>query len=202
AGPAAAPDGGARAAAGPAAEGGPRGSPEPPTVATSDEPVLVALEARGVILRCRIAGREAWCERRLLARIHRYTLDRLRREIEPASAAELWRFLACWQHADPAFRLDGPRGVREVVRKLAGFEIPAAEWEPAILRARLRDFHFEWLDQLTLTGELVWGRLWGGGHPAVRATPICLLPREDLETWLALAALAPAAEPAPSSYAR
>src|SRR5207249_3935935 len=106
-GPAAVPDGGARAGAGPTADAGPRGGPEPPTVATSDEPVLVALEAEGVVLRCRIAGRPAWCERRLLARIHRYTLDRLRREIEPLTAAELWRFLACWQHADPAFKLEG-----------------------------------------------------------------------------------------------
>ncbi|TMQ57396.1 MAG: hypothetical protein E6K72_03745 [Candidatus Eisenbacteria bacterium] len=75
AGPAAVPDGGARAGAVPAAHAGPRGGPEPPTVAPSDEPVLIALEAEGVVLRCRIAGRPAWCERRLLARIHRYTLS-------------------------------------------------------------------------------------------------------------------------------
>jgi ATP-dependent helicase Lhr and Lhr-like helicase len=172
------------------------------TVSSADLPTLLRLESMGVVLRCRIEGREAWCERRLLARVHRYTLDRLRREIEPASAAELWRFLACWQHADPAFRLEGPRGVREVVRKLAGFEVPAADWEPSILRARLNDYRFEWLDQLTLNGELVWGRLWSGGHPAVRSTPICLLPREDLDTWMALAALGPRTEPVLSTYAR
>ena len=187
AGPAAARDGGARAGTGPAADAGPRGGPEPPTVATSDEPVLLALEAEGVVLRCRIAGRPAWCERRLLARIHRYTLDRLRREIEPLTAAELWRFLACWQHADPAFKLEGPRGVAEVVRKLAGFEIPAAEWEGSVLPARLHDYRPEWLDQLTLSGEVAWGRLWGEGDAPARSSPICLLPREDLETWLALA---------------
>jgi ATP-dependent Lhr-like helicase len=158
-----------------------------PFVAAADEPLLLALEAEGVVLRCRIAGRKAWCERRLLARIHRYTLDRLRREIEPLTAAELWRFLACWQHADPAFRLEGPRGVAEVVRKLAGFEIPAAEWESSVLPARLRDYRPEWLDHLTLTGEIAWGRLWGEGNTAARSAPICLLPREDLESWLALA---------------
>jgi ATP-dependent helicase Lhr and Lhr-like helicase len=173
------------------------------TLPSSDRDALLALEAHGSVLRCRIAGREAWCERRLLARIHRYTLDRLRREIEPASAAELWRFLACWQHADPAFRLQGPRGVAEVVRKLAGFEIPAAEWETRILPARLHDFRPEWLDQLTLTGEIVWGRLWGAGRSPIRSTPIALVPREDLDAWLALAGPPSAeTEASLSTYAR
>jgi ATP-dependent Lhr-like helicase len=164
-----------------------------PVVAVDDEPLLLALEAEGTVLRCRIAGRQAWCERRLLARIHRYTLERLRREIEPLTAAELWRFLACWQHADPGFRLEGPRGVAEVVRKLAGFEIPAAEWESSVLPARLHDYRPEWLDHLTLTGEVAWGRLWGEGSTPARSTPVCLLPREDLDTWLALAAAGVAA---------
>jgi ATP-dependent Lhr-like helicase len=174
-----------------------------PVLPPSDRQPLLALEAQGVVLRCRIAATEAWCERRLLARIHRYTIERLRREIEPATAAELWRFLACWQHADPGFRLEGPRGIGEVVRKLAGFEIPAAEWESAILPARLHDFRPEWLDQLTLTGEIVWGRLWGAGSSPIRATPVCLLPREDLDEWLALAALRtePVDGPVPSTYA-
>ena len=189
------------AAAADARDGNGGDAPALATVGREDAQTLLELETRGLILRCRIAGAEAWCERRLLARIHRYTLERLRREIEPATAAELWRFLACWQHADPAFRLEGPRGVHEVVRKLAGFEVPAAEWETAILRARLHDFRPEWLDQLTLTGELVWGRLWGGGNCAVRRTPVCLLPREDLESWMALATLAATPESTLSSYA-
>ncbi|HYM81819.1 MAG TPA: hypothetical protein VEY91_10495, partial [Candidatus Limnocylindria bacterium] len=158
-----------------------------PTIPRADEPLLIELETQGVLLRCRLEGRQAWCERRLLARIHRYTLDRLRREIEPVTAGEFWRFLACWQHADERFRLEGPRGVAEVVRKLAGFEIPAAEWESSILPARVRGFRPEWLDQLTLTGDVAWGRLWGGGNSAVRSMPITLLPREDLEDWLTLA---------------
>ena len=94
----------------------------------------------GAVLRTRIDGREAWCDRRLLARIQRYTLDRLRREIEPVTAAEFLRFLACWQHVDPEHRLEGPRGVAEVVRQLAGFEVPAARVggeRPARARARL-----------------------------------------------------------------
>jgi ATP-dependent Lhr-like helicase len=198
----AAGDGAAALAAGDG--GAPPGRFEP-VLPASEEPLLLLLEAEGVVLRCRIGGRQAWCERRLLARIHRYTLERLRREIEPLTAADLWRFLACWQHADPAFRLEGPRGVAEVVRKLAGFEIPAGEWESGILAARLNDYRFEWLDHLTLTGEIAWGRLWGTGNMPIRSTPICLLPREDLDAWLALSrAPAPGATPdgALSTYAR
>jgi ATP-dependent Lhr-like helicase len=159
--------------------------------AAEDEPLLIQLEVEGVVLRCRIEGRQAWCERRLLARIHRYTLERLRREIEPVTAQEFWRSLACWQHADPGFRLDGPRGLHEVIRKLAGFEAPAAEWEASLLRTRLRDFRPDTLDHLTLTGEVVWGRLWGAGDSPIRSTPICMLLREDIEMWKSLAALKP-----------
>ena len=74
------------------------------------------LEHDGAILRTRLDGRTAWCERRLLARIHRYTLDALRREIEPVSASEFLQFLACWQHVDEEYMLEGPRGVAEVLR--------------------------------------------------------------------------------------
>ncbi|HET9325200.1 MAG TPA: DEAD/DEAH box helicase [Candidatus Eisenbacteria bacterium] len=163
--------------------------------AAIEERLLLELEAEGVILRCRVEGRAAWCERRLLARIHRYTLERLRREIEAVTAGDFWRFLACWQHADPMFRLEGPRGALEVVRKLAGFEAPAAEWEASILPSRLNDSRGEWLDQLTLTGEVVWGRLWGRGNTAIRSAPICLLPRQDLDLWLALSRRAVSLEP-------
>ncbi len=191
------------------AEAGPRSAPAEHRLAVlppAEAPRLLELEAEGVVLRCRLAGRQAWCERRLLARIRRYTLERLRREIEPVTAAELWRFLACWQHADPGFQLEGPRGVMEVVRKLAGFEVPAAEWESSVLPARLHDYRPEWLDQLTLTGEIVWGRLWGGGGSPIRVTPICLLPREDLAAWRALserrAPQHPTNDGALSTYAR
>src|SRR5664280_2801539 len=161
----------------------------------ADETLLRQLEAEGAVLRTRIAGREAWCDRRLLARIHRYTLDRLRKEIEPVTAAQFLRFLACWQHADPEHRLDGPRGVAQVVAQLAGFEIPAAAWEGSVLPARVRGYKREWLDQLTLSGEVAWGRLWGAAPGPTRRTPICLLERRDLDEWSALAALTPAREP-------
>src|SRR5262245_11700878 len=152
----------------------------------SDDPVLLELERRGVVLRGRFEGRPGWCDRRLLARIHRYTLERLRKEIEPVTAAEFLRFLGCWQHVDEEHRLDGPRGVAEVVGQLAGFEVPAAAWEASILPSRVKGYKREWLDQLTLSGEAAWGRLWGGGASAIRITPICVVPREDLDAWAGL----------------
>ena len=163
----------------------------------SAEEYLLALEVEGRVLRCRLDGRQAWCDRRLLARIHRETLERLRREIEPVTAAGFWRFLACWQHAAEGYRVEGPRGVVEVARQLAGFEIPAAAWESSVLPARVEGYRQEWLDQATLSGELAWGRLWGGGRSPIRSTPVALLPREELDLWLSLAA--PAAARAPAS---
>ena len=161
----------------------------------SDDPLLAALEAEGAVLRTRVDGRPAWCDRRLLARIHRYTLDRLRREIEPVTASQFLRFLAAWQHVDPDHRLEGPRGVAEAVRQLAGFEAPAASWEANLLPARVRGYRREWLDQLTLSGEIAWGRFWGFSAGAVRRTPVCLVRREDAAEWLSLPGGAPPAEP-------
>lgn len=147
---------------------------------------LLALEREGSILRTRLDGRTYWCERRLLARMQRYTLERLRQEIEPVSAAEFLQFLACWQHVDEKHRLEGPRGAAEVLRQLAGFEAPAREWEHAILPARVSDYRREWLDELTLSGEFAWGRLWGGGGSAIRVTPIAFVAREEMDSWLGL----------------
>ena len=154
----------------------------------SDDPLMVHLEAEGVVLRVRIDGAAAWCDRRLLARIHRYTLDRLRKEIEPVTAAQFLHFLAGWQHVDPAYKLEGPRGVAAVVEQLAGFEALAPAWEGSILPARVRGYKREWLDQLTLSGEVTWGRLWGAGLAVPRRTPISLVLRQDLESWGGLAA--------------
>jgi ATP-dependent Lhr-like helicase len=161
----------------------------------ADDPLLVELETEGSVLRTRIGGRQAWCDRRLLARIHRYTLDRLRKEIEPVSAAQFLRFLGCWQHVEPEHRLEGPRGVAEVVGKLAGFEVPAAAWEASVLPARVRGYKREWLDQLTLSGEVAWGRLWSASSGPIRRAPICLMPREELDAWTAFAAPDTSREP-------
>jgi ATP-dependent Lhr-like helicase len=152
----------------------------------SDDPLLLELEREGAVLRGRFEGRAGWCNRRLLARIHRYTLDRLRKEIEPVTAAEFLRFLTCWQHVDEEHRLDGPRGVSDVVRQLAGLEVPALAWEASVLPARVRGYRREWLDDLMLSGELAWGRVWGSAASPIRTTPLCLLPRDEMHGWLAL----------------
>ena len=173
----------------------------PVFVTDPDETALMLqLESEGVVLRARIDGRQTWCDRRLLARIHRYTLERLRKEIEPVTASQFLRFLACWQHADGEHRLEGPRGVAAVVSKLAGFEVPAPAWEASVLPARVRAYKREWLDQVTLSGEVMWGRLWGAGAAPIRRTPVCLFPREEAASWSALAALA-APAPAPTGAA-
>ncbi len=152
-----------------------------------EKSLLLELEKDGAILRTRLDGKTAWCERRLLARIHRATIDALRREIEPVSAAEFLQFLACWQHVDEEYRLDGPRGVTEALALLAGFEASARAWERHILPRRVRDYRREWLDEVTLSGQYVWGRLWRSAGSAVSVTPIGLVPREQLDDWLSLA---------------
>jgi ATP-dependent Lhr-like helicase len=104
------------------------------------------------------------------------------------TAAQFLRFLTCWQHVDPDHRVDGPAGVAEVVEQLAGFEVPAAGWEGSVLPARVRGYRREWLDQLTMGGEVVWGRFWGAAQSPVRRTPVALVLRSDLDMWTALAA--------------
>ncbi len=152
----------------------------------SDDPLMRVLEGQGHVLKVRFDGRDGWCDRRLLARIQRATLETLRREIEPVSAADYLRFLGAWQHVAPGHRLSGPRGVAEVVRQLAGYEAPSAAWEKRILAARITGYLPEWLDQLAFSGEVAWGRLWGSSRAALRSTPVCLVPRADLGAWLGL----------------
>jgi ATP-dependent Lhr-like helicase len=160
----------------------------------SDDPLLFELESEGFVLRGRFEGRAGWCSRRLLARIHRYTLEGLRKEIEPVTGLEFLRFLASWQHVDAERKLDGPRGVLEVIRKLSAFEVPALAWEASVLPARINGYKREWLDELTLSGEVVWGRIWGSAATPIRTTPVCLVPRDDLDAWLALSSAPPVSE--------
>lgn len=173
-------------ALGPVFEGDPRIDVSRGDVSESVNNLLLEMEREGSILRTRIDGKTAWCERRLLARIHRYTLETLRREIEPVSAAEFLQFLACWQHVDAEYQLEGPRGLADVLNQLAGFEASPRAWEVHILPARVKDYRREWLDELTLAGEFAWGRLWGAGHSAIRVTPLSFVPRENIEAWLGL----------------
>jgi len=147
-----------------------------------DDPLLYELERDGVVLRTVVDGRPAWCERRLLARIRNSTLDALRREVEPVSAHVFVRFLQRWQHATEP--LTGPGGLEQVLHQLAGFEATPTAWEREILPARVSDFRREWLDQLGLSGRITWGRLWGAGRTALRATPLAFFPREQADLWL------------------
>ncbi|MGH7507502.1 MAG: Lhr family helicase, partial [Longimicrobiales bacterium] len=156
---------------------------------------LLALEAEGCVLRGAFtpgaSGRE-WCDRRLLARIHRYTLNRLRAEIQPVSAAGFMRFLFHWQRAEPDERAAGLEGLAAVVEQLDGFEVAAGAWEPHVLPARVRDYSPELLDMLCLTGRVGWGRLGGrsgaNGTAAapVRTTPLALFLRPNVRHWRAL----------------
>jgi ATP-dependent Lhr-like helicase len=154
--------------------------------------LLMELEHEGAIMRTRLDGKTAWCERRLLARIHRYTIEKLRQDIEPVSASGFLQYLACWQHVDEEYRVEGPRGVGQVLRQLAGFELPAWAWESQVLARRVRDYKREWLDDLTLTGEFAWGRMWGAAATPIRVTPITFIPREDIDLWMGMTQAPPA----------
>ena len=131
---------------------------------------LLRLEARGTVLRGRFSepasDQPEWCDRHLLARIHRLTLGALRKEIEPVSAATFMRWLLHWQHVAPGSQLVGERGTLEVVRQLQGYEAPANAWERQILARRVTSYDPDVLDRLCLTGALGWGRL--SPHPAMQ----------------------------------
>ena len=139
---------------------------------------LLKLESEGAILRGSFSLRETaveWCDRRLLARIHRYTLNRLRAEIEPVTAADFMRFLFSWQHVTPSTRLTGIDGLHEVIRQLDGFEIPANAWEKHILPQRIDRYEPSLLDTLCFSGETGWARL---------TTGVALFPRPHTAAWL------------------
>jgi ATP-dependent helicase Lhr and Lhr-like helicase len=126
------------------------------------ETALAALEGSGVVLRGRFTPGtpdEEWCDRRLLARIHRLTLGRLRREIDAVSPAVFMRFLLRWQHVQPGTQLHGRDGVAEVVGVLQGLEVPAPAWDEHVLPARVRLYDPEDLNGLCLNGLVTWGRL-------------------------------------------
>lgn len=132
-----------------------------------------------------------WCSRRLLARIHSYTLNRLRKEIEPVSAADFLRFLFVWQKVAPDHHVEGPESVAAILDQLEGFEAPAGSWESEILPARLADYDPAWLDALCLSGKLAWLRLSPprlspervSNSSPVRSTPVVLLSRKNVSVW-------------------
>ncbi len=152
------------------------------------------LEGEGAVLRGRFAAREAleFCDRALLARIHRYTLNRLRAEIEPVSAADFMRFLFAWQHVDASHRLAGLDGLLAVIARLDGFELPGRAWERAVLPARVDRYEPSMLDMLCLTGQAGWGRLSAPttethrSDAATRNLRVALFLREHADAWRAL----------------
>jgi ATP-dependent Lhr-like helicase len=163
------------------------------------EKALLRLEANGVVLRGKFTDpgleQTEWCERRLLARIHRLTLGQLRKEIQSVTPAQFMNWLLRWQHVAPGTQLLDERGTLEVVRQIQGFEAPANSWEPQILKRRIADFDPKVLDHLCLTGSVGWGRL--SPHPATlealtdgkrrviptSVAPITLFVREDAD-WM------------------
>jgi ATP-dependent Lhr-like helicase len=155
---------------------------------------LIALEAEGVVLRGRFSHQPdlqsaplEWCDRRLLARIHRYTLNRLRAEIEPVSSADFMRFLFAWQRIHPEHRVAGVEGLAAVIAQLEGFEVPAGAWESDVLSSRCEEYDPALLDTLCLMGRVAWARLSPGTASAgpIRTTPIALLLREHCADWQA-----------------
>jgi ATP-dependent Lhr-like helicase len=162
---------------------------------------LARLEAEGFAFRGHFTtpdGQEEFCARRLLARIHAYTQQRLRREIEPVTAQDFMRFLLRWQHVAPGTKREGRLGVLAVIDQLQGFELAAGAWETAVLGGRVDGYRSEWLDDLCLSGDVTWGRLSlrndevnetprRSGMTPSRVTPITLAIRADLP-WLLQAA--------------
>ena len=164
------------------------------------EAALLKLEAEGFVIRGKFTpGNEEteWSARRLLARIHSYTLNRLRQEIEPVSTNDFIRYLLAWQKVAPEHQMEGPESLRGIIEQLEGFEAPAAAWEGEILPARLVEYDPAWLDALCLSGDVVWARLTpparttspepgnerARGSAPVRNTPIALLLRKNFATW-------------------
>src|SRR6266700_1078977 len=117
---------------------------------------LLGLESEGFVLRGKFhpnAIEQEWCDRRLLARIHRLTIDRLRAEIQPVSAQDFYRFLFAWQRVDVERRVEGAEGLQSVLEQLDGCELPLASWESAVVSARVNNYDPEWLDRLCFSGR-------------------------------------------------
>jgi len=166
-------------------------------------PALIALEVEGFAMRGSFSVRaavettpstsaEEWCDRRLLARIHRYTLKRLRSEIEPVTVADYQRFLFRWQGLG-ADRRQGPEALAAILGELQGLTLPAVAWERQVLPARLLDYSPLLMDQLAASGAIVWLRpesshaTGSRGRGTVANSPIAILPRESLGHWRVLA---------------
>lgn len=168
-------------------------------------PALLRLEAEGAAMRGAFtaAAVDEWCDRRLLARMHRYTRERLRAEIQPVPPAQFMRFLFRWHQlatgpgaADGDERREGEEGLAAVLRQLEGHAAPALSWEEDLLAARVRDYTPDMLDKLCAAGRVVWWRPTEPGDEArrrsgpIRGTPVLLCERDALAHWQQLGAAA------------
>ncbi|MFM9965046.1 MAG: DEAD/DEAH box helicase [Planctomycetaceae bacterium] len=163
---------------------------------------LEALEGEGTVLRGKFRALEdgveppltrvEWCHRRLLARIHRLTIEGLRRLIEPVDVSTYWRYLARRQGITGTDRRTGSNGLFEIIAMLQGLDLAAVAWERDVLPARVENYRPEWLDELCLGGEVAWGRLYPPRVDAdkskpmsgvTRVVPVSLFLRGDLP-WL------------------
>jgi ATP-dependent Lhr-like helicase len=167
------------------------------------EQALIQLETEGFVLRGKFnpkAKELEWCDRRLLARIHRLTINRLRSEIQPVTIADYQHFLLKWHHVYSTDRLEGPEGVEKILQLLDGFELPAGSWEPAILNSRIKNYNPQWLDQLCYTGRFGWGRISppqnqkGRISGPLKSSPTAIYSRDNLRFWIDLASGHPAPE--------
>lgn len=155
---------------------------------------MPALEATGAVIRGRFRGDDLeWCDRRLLMRIHRLTLDGLRKQIKPVSPEAFLHFLLEHQHALPSARYEGKEGLLDCLTQLSGYDAQAGAWEAEILPTRVKDYQPSWLDELMHTGQMTWGRLSPPERDAEdgpvlvgmhRMTPLAMMRREMLD-WLA-----------------
>jgi len=157
------------------------------------EKALLQLESEGFLLRGKFTPGSTlieWCERGLLARIHRYTIKKLRREIEAVTTAEYFHFLFHWQHVHPNRQMQGADALGYLVQLLEGFEAASISWEADILPARIKHYNPEWLDGLCSSGKTIWSRFSppSSGTAPIKSTPITLLPRKGLAQWRILTA--------------
>ena len=152
----------------------------------SDRATLLTLQAEGTAMQARCSGRDLWADRRLLARVRRAMVERLREAVRPVSKQDFERFLLSWQRTGELLRRTGPAGMSDTLGQLAGLAATSDEWESSLLPRHLEQPRREWLDQITLSGEFVWLRLWGPWRGPLSKLPISFVPRKDLHHWLEL----------------
>lgn len=163
---------------------------QPAVLERSMEQALLTLEGMGSVMaghfRPTVAEKQ-WCDRALLARIHRYTLQRLRREIESVDGACFLRFLFAWQHVGPEHALEGREALTALLEQLEGYSAAAAAWEPGILAVRMKQYQPHFLDEHCHSGRAIWARLSpsasSGTARTLSTTPIVLCSRETFQ-WL------------------